>query len=683
MKKLHLVLCGLLVLFQIDLRAEERIIIIDDQSEFFNPAFKSFYFTDKNKNLKFEQISSEEFQDQFAPITKKTPNFGPVASSVWIRFEVESRLPESPYLEIDNSALDTIAYYLVDKHNILVHHSVSGNHQLERSSSDFVGGNALIDMHLDDAQPYTCYLKIATTSSTLTAPLRIASLKNFYRMKHNSSVWQGLYFGLILFMFVYNIFLFISLKESTYIYFAIFIATMGWLFALLNGYGMNFIWTNIPALNKYIPTVGAIAGIFMILFSSKFLNSIEKTPKLHQWMSILIGLYIAIIFVNLLGFQYFASTLISLNSLLALSFLMFLAIKSWKDDYEPSKLFLISCIFLVVGVSTDLLQKNNIIDINQFTDNTLQISSSISILLMSFALSKKINVYIKNKNEAYQLAVKTALENEKLISSQNMLLEARVYQRTVDLEQSITTLSRQRKELHEANNFKDKVLSIISHDLKSPIATLAGMLSVMKMKSLTELERSNVVENLEIALKNTKILLDNILAWAQKNNNDSKETNEVEIYSCVDEVFGLFKFQANEKQIKLKNNIEPNFHIQVHINMFQLVLRNLISNALKFTPKHGTVSVDMKEEFQNILISVKDSGIGMSREIMNNLFDSNKHTSTRGTENEKGTGLGLKLCKEFVDKYNGELSVESEPGKGTVITVKLRGAIPVLQTVLL
>jgi signal transduction histidine kinase len=302
---------------------------------------------------------------------------------------------------------------------------------------------------------------------------------------------------------------------------------------------------------------------------------------------------------------------------------------------------------------------------------------------MSFALSKKINVYIKNKNEAYQLAVKTALENEKLISSQNMQLEARVYQRTIDLEQSISTLSRQRKELHEANNFKDKVLSIISHDLKSPIATLAGMLSIMKMKSLTELERGNVVENLEVALKNTKILLDNILAWAHKNNNDSKETNEVEIYSCVDGIFDLFKFQANEKQIVLKNNIEPNFYIQVHENMFQLVLRNLISNALKFTPKRGTVTVEMKEEFQNILISVKDSGIGMSKEVMENLFNSNKHTSTRGTENEKGTGLGLKLCKEFVDKYNGELSVESEPGNGTVITVKLRGAIPVLQTVLL
>ena len=682
MKKLHLVLCGLFVLFQIDLRAEERIIAIDDQSEFFNPASESSFFIDKNKNLKFEQISGEEFQEQFAPITKDIPNFGRVSSPVWIRFEVQNSLPESPYLEIDNNALDTIVYYLVNKDKILVHQSAAGNHH-ELDSQIKSVGNVLINMHIPDAQPYTCFLKINANNASVQAPLRIASLKNFYVSRQQSSVWQGVYFGLIIFMLIYNIFLFISLKESTYIYFALFITSMGWLFNLLNGNGMNFIWTNIPGLNNFIPTIGAMAGIFLILFSSKFLNSSEKSPKLHQWLSALVGLYVAIVVLNLLGFRYLAVDLLSFNSLLALFFLIFLAIKAWKDDYEPAKLYLFSCLFFVIGVVANLLQKYAIIDINQFTGNILQISSCISILLMSFALSKKINVYIKNKNEAYQLAVKTALENEKLISSQNMQLEARVYQRTIDLEQSISTLSRQRKELHEANNFKDKVLSIISHDLKSPIATLAGMLSIMKMKSLTELERGNVVENLEVALKNTKILLDNILAWAHKNNNDSKETNEVEIYSCVDGIFDLFKFQANEKQIVLRNNIEANFYIQVHENMFQLVLRNLISNALKFTPKRGTVTVEMKEEFQNILISVKDSGIGMSKEVMENLFNSNKHTSTRGTENEKGTGLGLKLCKEFVDKYNGELSVESEPGKGTVITVKLRGAIPVLQTVLL
>jgi signal transduction histidine kinase len=670
------------VLFQIDLRAGERIITIDSKSEFFNPASESSYFIDKNKNLKFEQICREEFQDHFIPITKDIPNFGRVSSPVWIRFSVQNSLTESPFLEIDNTALDTIVYHLVNKDNILVHRSLAGNHQVAQSGK-ITGANAMIDMQIEDAQTYTCYLKINSNASAVMTPLRIASLENFYVSKQQSSVWQGIYFGLILFMLIYNIFLFISLKESTYIYFALFITSMGWLFNLLNGVGMNFIWINIPELNRFIPTVGSIAGIFMILFSSKFLNASEKTPKLHQRMTILIGLYVAIIFVNLLGFEYLAANLVSFNSLLALSFLMFLAVKLWKDDYEPAKLFLFSCIFLVAGIGTDLLQKNNLIDLNQFTANTLQISSFISILLMSFALSKKINLYIKNKNEAYQLAVKTALENEKLISSQNMLLEARVYQRTVDLEQSISTLSRQRKELHEANNFKDKVLSIISHDLKSPIATLAGMLGIMKMKSLTELERSNIVENLDTALKNTKILLDNILAWAHTNNDDSKETNEVEIYSCVNEIFDLFKFQASEKEIELRNNIEPNFHIHIHKNMFQLVLRNLISNALKFTPQQGTVMVNMKEEFENILISVKDSGIGMSKEIKENLFNSNKHTITRGTANEKGTGLGLKLCKEFVDKYNGELSVSSEPGKGTEVTVKLRGAIPVVQTVLL
>ena len=105
--------------------------------------------------------------------------------------------------------------------------------------------------------------------------------------------------------------------------------------------------------------------------------------------------------------------------------------------------------------------------------------------------------------------------------------------------------------------------------------------------------------------------------------------------------------------------------------MLQLVLRNLISNAIKFTHKNGTVGISMDEEFPNLYIKVKDDGIGMSKDIRKNLFKANEHTSTPGTENEKGTGLGLMLCKEFLDKYQGELQVDSELGKGTTFTVTL------------
>jgi signal transduction histidine kinase len=300
---------------------------------------------------------------------------------------------------------------------------------------------------------------------------------------------------------------------------------------------------------------------------------------------------------------------------------------------------------------------------------------------MSLALSKKINIYIEGRNRAQEMALRTALENEQLIISQNHQLEARVQQRTIDLEQSIATLNRQRQNLHDANIFKDKIFSIISHDLKSPITSLAGLLQIMKMKSLDEAERSKAIDSLEIALKGTKNLLDNILAWANTKPAKHEENDEIELKELVDEIFQLFLFQASNKNIELKNLIETGFHIYSNKNMVQLVLRNLVSNALKFTPKNGNIEVGMRQDFLNVEIFVKDTGIGMNEEIQANLFKSNRHNTTRGTENEKGTGLGLKLCKEFLDKYNGSIHVHSVLKKGTTITFTIKNAIPVLETV--
>ncbi|MDZ7605034.1 MAG: ATP-binding protein [Cyclobacteriaceae bacterium] len=115
--------------------------------------------------------------------------------------------------------------------------------------------------------------------------------------------------------------------------------------------------------------------------------------------------------------------------------------------------------------------------------------------------------------------------------------------------------------------------------------------------------------------------------------------------------------------------------------MIQLVLRNLISNSIKFTPKYGLIEVGMQPDVPNLSLYIKDTGIGMSKEFIHNLFKSNVHTSTRGTDNEKGTGLGLKLCKEFIEKMNGSMAVESQPGQGTTFTILLQNAVPVLEVI--
>lgn len=682
MREFGIIILGLAFILSTELEAKQNFLKVNDKDSYYNPALNASYQIDKNNQLKIHDILAPEYHDKFTPNNQEIINIGLVASTLWLKYSVQNMLGTSLYIEIDNPALDTIEYYLYNNDHKLVHHHITGNHHNIENRS-LKSGKLMIDLNLNDSSIHTCYIKINSNSSTLLAPLRIASLKKFYEINQKESVWQGIYFGLILFLFIYNLFLFISLKDVTYIYFALFIASMGFLFALFKGFGMQYIWNRYPELNQFTPLIGATACIFMILFSAKFLNSKLKTPILHKWLYALNGIYILIIISNLFHFAFLSTNLIIYISMLGLFFLMFLAIKAWKDGYTPAKYFLLAWSFYVVGIFLSFLRDNSYIEVNVIIGNILQITSTMSILFMSFALSKKINIYIEKRNEAQQLALIAAIENERLISNQNQLLEAKVNQRTIDLEQTISTLSKQRRDLKDANNFKDKVFSIISHDLKSPISTLAGMLNLMKLKSLSELERANVIDKLEVALKSTKTLLDNILAWANKNEKSSRETEEVELHSCVEEILELPYHSAYEKGIRLKNLIEPDFHIIVNKDILQLVLRNLVSNAIKFTAKGGLVIVKMQVSYQDIAIEVKDTGIGMSHEMQLNLFKTDMHTTTRGTENEKGTGLGLILCKEFVDKLNGELSVESEKGKGSSFNIILKDAIPVLESVLI
>ena len=677
MRRIGFFILGLNFFFNASVIAKDDLLIINDYRNSYNPALLTYFLIDQTNNLKISDITSSAYQDKFRPNSKEIPHFGLESSSIWLRFQAQNLLSTSPYLEIENPALDTLEYYLVNKLGSVVHHYITGNHARIENRT-IRSGELMINLSLADNDIYYCYLKINSYSSTLLAPMRIASLKKFYELNQSESVWQGLYFGLILFLFIYNVFLSISLKDLTHLHFALLIASMGLLFALFKGFGMQYLWNNFPEINQLTPFIGAVAGIFMILFSAKFLDSKEKTPTLHIWLLALIGLYAFVIILNILGFQYLSINLIIYNSMLGLMFLMFLAIKAWRDGYEPAKFCLLAWSFYVIGIFTSFLRDNNLIEVNIIVGSILQITSTISILFMSFALSKKINIYIRNKNTAQELAFEAATENERLISNQKQLLEAKVYQRTIDLEQTIKTLNNQHKELEYANIFKDKVFSIISHDLKSPIATLAGMLNLMKLKSLSDLERTNILDQLEIALKNTKNLLDNILNWAYKNKSNQNEKEPIDLKRCVDNIFSLFQHQANDKKIIFKNKIKDDLCILANENMIQLILRNLVSNAIKFTPKGGSVHLDAKTYIHDIHITVKDTGIGMDQETQLNIFNIEKSNSSRGTENEQGTGLGLLLCKEFIDKFNGEITVKSTPERGSTFIIKLQDAIPSL-----
>src|SRR5690606_24204166 len=150
------------------------------------------------------------------------------------------------------------------------------------------------------------------------------------------------------------------------------------------------------------------------------------------------------------------------------------------------------------------------------------------------------------------------------------------------------------------------VFSVISHDLKSPVSSLTGMLELLKLNSLTKEEKMKIIENLDIALKNTKYLLENILVCANPKLGNGSQISKFQLYTIVDEVFQLFSTQANTKKISLVSNISTGIKIKADKNVLRLVLRNLISNALKFTSSGGKIEIDLKTLNLDVIISIKD-----------------------------------------------------------------------------
>jgi signal transduction histidine kinase len=224
-------------------------------------------------------------------------------------------------------------------------------------------------------------------------------------------------------------------------------------------------------------------------------------------------------------------------------------------------------------------------------------------------------------------------------------------------------------ELRELNVSKDKFFSIIAHDLKNPFSSIIGISEILKeeIRSGDTATMEKYAGMLNTSAVQTYRLLENLLEWANSQRGKISFTPEqINLSQLFNEEFNALNEMATAKNIELKSFIADNMTILADKNMLKTILRNLISNAIKFTNKNGKVEVNAIVDDRNLEISVSDNGTGMTKETMAKLFRLDANLSTRGTANEKGTGLGLFLCKEFVEKHGGKISVESESGKGSI-----------------
>jgi PAS domain S-box-containing protein len=278
-------------------------------------------------------------------------------------------------------------------------------------------------------------------------------------------------------------------------------------------------------------------------------------------------------------------------------------------------------------------------------------------------------------NQDYEIEVKLETKDEETTennSDSGKLMFAEdldiIERYASDLISTTKKLAASEQKLKELNLSKDRFFSIISHDLKNSFTAILGLSRLLSSDNYYS-NSENVKETAGLIYTSSQklySLLENLLEWAKLQRDEIKFGRaHFNIYEAAEDIVGLFTLKLNQKNIKLINEIDKETVIDADQNMIKTVIRNLISNAINFTNQSGTIRLSSERINGNVEITVNDNGIGIEKENIGKLFRIDEKYININTDGEKGTGLGLILCKEFVEKNGGKIWVESEPGKGS------------------
>lgn len=253
----------------------------------------------------------------------------------------------------------------------------------------------------------------------------------------------------------------------------------------------------------------------------------------------------------------------------------------------------------------------------------------------------------------------------------------KVFLKNLEVQEQHVKILEQNKSLEKLNLEKAKLFSIVAHDIRSPLSSILGYLEILAQTDMSEEENQLVKQSLLQVTKDTSEMLTNVLMWSKSQLDGTRvDIVEIDVDTELEKGLSLERNIAAKKNISFKLNIKQKVVIAADLNMFLIVVRNLVNNAIKFTPEGGKVWISVEHDDRYCLIKVKDNGLGIKQENRNELFKL-KALSTFGTNNEKGVGLGLLLCKEFAELQGGEIWYEAnDEGEGScfIVSFKLYGA---------
>jgi signal transduction histidine kinase len=339
---------------------------------------------------------------------------------------------------------------------------------------------------------------------------------------------------------------------------------------------------------------------------------------------------------------------------------------AWIRGRSHAPAFTLGLLILFAGTLNDMLNEIGAID----TFYLVQYTMFLYLLVYAYIFADKSN-HLQMKAEKLAGEISQVRNN----------LEDLVEERTTELQTMSTQLEKQKKKLESSNkdlmeaiNARNRLFSIIGHDVRAPIGyTRQALEMIIENQDMPENERDELLGMIASSSEVTYNLLDNLLVWGRSQTGKLK-ANPVtfKLKELIDESLELVKIGLREKKLKVEVYVSEEHHMEADRDHLYIVIRNLLSNAIKFTPETGSIYISSKKQRGEMVVSIRDTGIGIPDAIVSKLFDSKSHVSTDGTKGEKGSGLGLKICNEILQSNGGWMKIESESASGTILQIAVK-----------
>lgn len=700
MKKSFL-LAGLLLLF-FNSQGKDLIVFSDTMSNRYIGK-GTFILEDKDRTLSLEDVIQRH--RAFKKTEYDVPNLGVSTSHFWIRFSVVNKSrDELIMLELAYPLMDEVVLYepLGDKRFAV--HKTGDSYQF--ASRKYNHQNYIFDLRIPPNTTRTYYLRLKS-GEQLLVPLSIISPQKLAESLIMSDTVSGIQFGILLVMILYNLFIYFTVKDKSYLYYVNYILFFGLMQATLQGYAFKYLWPSFPWFaNQCVIITPSLGGFFAIEFLKHFLQTKTNVPRLHRILPFFVVLYGIAICLSLAGFNTLSYKVIDVNALLLSLFILNIAYQITLKRYRPAYFFLSAWAILLLGVTIFTLRNFGILSFNNFTNYIIQIGSALEVIFLSFALADRITI-LKKEKEASQFQVIEALEeNKRLITHQNVVLEKKVAQRTSELENAYRDLQEAESQLVNSEKMASlgQLTAGIAHEINNPINFVVSNISPLKrdLQDLQELlqKYESIVEGddlssklkeinrfrKEIDIDFTKQEIEMLLRGIAEGASRTAEiVKSLKNFSRVDES-DLKMANINEgvlstvillnqqlEGLELEKNLGEIPEIECYPGKLNQVFMNIITNGIQILESHpienrkGKISITTYKDGETIVIKIKDNGKGMTEEVKSKIFDPFFTTKDVG----KGTGLGLSISYGIIEKHKGTLVVNSAPNEGAEFVITL------------